>query len=157
MTQDIGRGELIDNLVQDLRLQNKQGAFNKVSAILVPTYPVNFRPIVRSVSVTNTNSALAIYTGTPTEDFYLQSVQLSIQSDVTADDTSAVINITQDGATLPVAVIAKLATSAQTREIAVSFPTPIKCDRNTNVRLTHTFTVGASATRAVVVGYVLLK
>jgi len=127
---------------------------------VVPVMEVNpkfFRRVniirTQSTAITGTN---AIYT-TPSgsQDFYIIGAQLSAQSDATADNTLISISTTVEGVSAVILRLAKLTTTAHTDDIAITFPNPIKIDRNTAINLVNTFTVGNSRSSGTIYGYLV--
>ena len=100
---------------------------------------------IRWNAATTTQTGMNIYVPQANETVYLDSVQISLQSDVICDDIVAACQVTQDGISgLSVAFVRKITLTACQRDVVVTFPKPIKCDQGTAVKLVHTFTAGTT-------------
>lgn len=93
-----------------------------------------------------------MYTTPSDRDFFLCNIQLSLQADVTADNTSAFIQFTTDG-TSRFFLLPKLTTTVFQDSVVMNLSTPLKIDRNTNIILTSTYTVGTATTHGFISGY----
>jgi len=123
---------------------------SEVNDVIQPTFDV--RPpatISRSAQASNTAAEQTIYT-TPTDvDFFLSSACLSLIKDVTATSTATNLFATIDGVQRQILVIVGITLTVQNQTVAISYDTPIKVDRGTNITLKHsaaTANVNAQAT-----------
>jgi len=117
-------------------------------------------PLTPTVNIVRHNSSsssgnISLYTTPTDKDFYLTGILLSIVKDATCDVATGTININTviNGATRRVADIAVLTTTAQSQSVVVSFPFPLKVDRNVAFTISGTFTVGNMSRTGVLQGY----
>lgn len=97
-----------------------------------------------------------LYTTPSDKDFYICSAALAVIKDATCDVSigSIAISITTGGLSQNILMIPVLTTTAQSGEINITFPFPIKCDRNSAVTLTGTYAAGLMSRSASIAGYV---
>ena len=127
----------------------------EVAPIIQPTIELRrYSNIVRSGSSTASSSTASIFTTPSDKDFYLTGATFSLQKDATSDNTSAFLRVTIDGSTTRnIIQMDTLTTTAVSKDMAVSFPFPIKLDRSTNVIIGATYTVGSLVRNATIFGY----
>jgi hypothetical protein len=114
-------------------------------------------PIVRQCNIikhaTGSATTTSIY-GTPVDkDFYITACVLSVCKDVTATSNSTWIQATLEGLPIKLALIAGIALTPQSEVISVSFPNPIKVDRNTGILLNNATNVANIRAEATIMGY----
>jgi hypothetical protein len=110
--------------------------------------------IVKGVTTTATGSIVA-YT-TPTDvDFYLTSANLSIQKDATCDVATATgyIEATINKANVFLGYIPQITLTASNSILVLTFPVPIKLDRNSTIFTNNTFTVGVCVRGLSIAGF----
>lgn len=96
-------------------------------------------------------TTVTLHTTPTTGDFYLTSLCLSMIKDNTSTSVSSSIEVTVGGVAINIVEIRGVTLTAQSDTIVMSFPIPIKCDRNTTIRMVHNAAVAASA--ACIQGY----
>lgn len=127
----------------------------EVADIIMPTVDLGagqFVDIVRHAQSAVTGGA-TIYTTPTDKDFYLTSIQLSSQSDATADNTSILVTANIEGVSRRLINVGKLTTTARVVDIFLDFAIPIKIDRGAIIAFANSFTVGASITNVSITGY----
>jgi len=158
---DIHNSDLKREIIDGAKINT---AFDKIPQQLaekvVPvmeTNPKFFRTInVVESGSRDTSGQIALYTTPTDKDFYITSVQINNQSDVTADNTDAYISTKlPDGNSATLAQLFKLSTTVFQGVINLSFPIPIKIKRGTAINFGSTFTAGASITGAGITGYIV--
>jgi hypothetical protein len=155
---EIHNSETISELAKGGGLQSAQGIPRQLNTQVIPVMECNPRllrisSIVRQAAQSATGD-VTVYTTPAKQDFYMTYAQLSIQKDVVSDNVVCHLTCTMGGATRRIISIPAISLTAGTRDIAVSFPFPIKIDRNTNVLLSGAFTVGVTTKSATIAGYV---
>jgi len=110
--------------------------------------------IVRSATRSATG-ATNLYTTPSDKDFYLQSVFLQWFKDVASDCTSAFLDISIEGIVTGRTLINFVAPTLTlyNDSAVITFPIPIKIDRNTNIRMSQTHTIGVSQISGSLTGY----
>ena len=114
-------------------------------------------PIVRVCNIVKHQSGSATTTsiyGTPADkDFYITACMLSVSKDVTATSNSTWIQATLDGVAIKLALIAGITLTPQSEVVSISFPNPIKVDRNTGILLNNATNVATLRAEATIMGY----
>jgi hypothetical protein len=132
-------------LLQDLQSIAKLRAGDigkfKLSKTIVPVLETNSilsKPcnIVRHASQDNGTSS-TIYTTPSDMDFYLVAASVSVAKDGTSPSTATKITIVTEGASRDLLVIRGLASTVEHESLSISFPNPIKIDRNTVINVTN--------------------
>jgi hypothetical protein len=129
----------------------------KVSDTIIPTIEVNPQ-IIKNVVIANvdtgTSGATTIIASDPNRDIYITSVSLSIIKDVTCDIATGSVNVNSTflGALKNIIGLPVISLTAQNQSISVSFPHPLKIDRNAGVSISGTHAAGVLR-RNVVVSY----
>jgi hypothetical protein len=131
---------------------------NQIADKVVPVMEVNPK-MLRTINkvVYNGNTATAgvtVYTTPATQDFYLVGFVLTLDKDAACDNTSCFGRLRAGGATINFAYMGNLTSTAEHKEIALTFPQPIKCDRNSAIDVNGSFTVGTLSKQLVIFGYV---
>ena len=126
---------------------------------IVPVMEVNPK-LLRHCDVVKRNQAVnatsaTIYTTPATQDFYLVSACVTLIKDATATSTFSRINAVVLGATASFCEIASLTLTAQSETVSMTFPRPIKIDRNTAITVTNTTNVGNVTAAACIVGFIV--
>lgn len=124
---------------------------------VVPVMEVNPKLLRRANIVrrsTASNATVAtIYTTPSDKDFYLTGVAIAIIKDATSTSASSYISITIDGASQIFVHIPELTLTAQTGQMALSLPTPIKVDRGTAITINNSTNVANISATGTIVGY----
>jgi hypothetical protein len=113
-----------------------------------------FSTINKTASATATGNA-TIYTTPADKDFYLTGLFLGTTKDVSCDLVNPRITITVGGAAIAIMNIPQQTLTAGSDQIYVTFPYPLKIDRNTAIVLVGAFTVGTCTKYGSVNGFIL--
>ena len=142
------------NEVRDVyKLQLGRDKFPKSVIPVVDVNPKHARIInLHRESIRTTTGTGTMYTTSAIEDTYLTGFTLTLQADVTCDNTSGAFFVTIDGASRPTR-ISKLTTTATSMTLSHTFAYPLKLDRNTTITLGSTFTVGACTMSCMINGF----
>ena len=136
---------------------------SKVGDTILPVIDVNPKKIKESIVLTSiitgaTASNVTQYTVPVGKRVYITGVQLSNQSDVTADNISIYYSLTTKNGTSYICGIKKLTLTASTQNIFNSFDAhPILLESGDIISFTNSFTVGASGTFGAVFGFIIEK
>jgi len=119
---------------------------------VVPVTPIS------ELAIHNSNTAsgnITLHTTSDKKDTYVTGVLLSIAKDATCDISTGTINVNSTilGKVRRLADLAVLTTTAQSSQIFVNFPFPVKLDRNVAVNISGTFTAGACSRTGILFGY----
>jgi len=153
----VTRGQVSKKLARVTGLQaGSDIAPTELGDRIIPTLNVDEDPekyIVANVGRATTGAS-TVFT-TPTDrDFYLSNLYVSYTCDVAADSTNYAITITpRDTAAVNIVEMRKQTLTVTTDVVNLSFTTPILLERGTAITLTQTFTLGASAMSASIVGF----
>lgn len=135
------------------RIPNSEAAPTRLAESTVPTLETNpkfFRQIniVDSNTSSATQTAAVIFTTDAESITYLYGISATYVSDVTADNTVALITAKIQGGPVAAAQeifrINKISLTATTIDKTVMFPYPIELIKGSTVLQTNTFSVGAS-------------
>jgi len=156
---NINRSAVIQRAVNELGLQTSKDiiptqTLDKVQVV----YDLSGKEanVVRQSSITASSAQATMYTTGIGTDFYLTGAYISIVKDATCDIATGniTINVTQGGQARTILAISVLTLTAQNSNISISFPTPIKVDRNTAIlRSAITFSAGAAASSIGINGF----
>lgn len=145
-------------------LQIQSGA-DPIHDQAIPTIecnPMLLRPqqIVKSTDATANSNSTLYTTPASGEDFYLCSASLDVSKDATCDMATGglgQISVIVDGATLNVAKLSGITTTAQNKTIVQTFSPPIKLDPGTAITGARggAFTVGVCARSYCITGFLL--
>jgi hypothetical protein len=125
-----------------------------VGNIIVPVMPIQrVCDIVKSVISSSVQAT--IYTTPTNADFYLSSCTCGVIKDVTSTSTSSSIIIQINGLAVRVIAIPGLSLTAQQNVTSVSFPIPIKCDRNSTITINSSTAVANILNSGQIIGYLV--
>jgi len=131
---------------------------SKFDEKIIPVCEVNPKLLRRIKVVKNTATSNAttstIYTTPVNQDFFISGLMLGVIKDGTSTSIVSTITTTIDGATTILAAIPSITLTAQSEMISISFPFPIKIDRNVTITCTNSTNVANVVSRAVIYGYV---
>lgn len=127
-----------------------------VSNQIVPVIEVNPK-IVKNAETISQNELANNLTATimasslyPTRDIYITGAQISAMCDVNATNTAIRLTCTINGSTKYLLTLSKLTTTAFNGAVSITFPHPIKIDRNSSVFLTSDTNVAAFRASAII-------
>jgi len=106
-------------------------------------------------TVKTTSGSQTVYTTPANKDFYLTTVSYALIKDVACDMATgfSTITCTVDGASSNLIVQPIITLTAQNQVITISFPNPIKVDRNTLISFGGTYAAGVCVRSASITGY----
>jgi len=148
----------IVNFTQDKLKMNPVTDFlpKQVVPSIQPTIEVNRQVcnIVRH-GVQTTTGSITVFTTPSGTDFYLNSVYASFNKDATCDSATGVytLSTTIEGTARRLLDFPIFTTTAQSNELTLSFPIPLKIDRNVAIAFSGTFTAGACVRCAGITGF----
>lgn len=126
---------------------------------VVPTCEVNPRFTSPSLFCKANTAANAtsqtIYTTPADADFYLVACQLSMIKDAGATSTHSSLNLYVDGVAQNILSIPGITLTAQNQSISLSFPRPLKIDRNTIIAVQNGTNNANVLARASVTGFIV--
>jgi hypothetical protein len=108
--------------------------------------------ICKSAVLTNATSA-TLYTTPTNQDLYITSCSIGFTKDATATTTELSIKCFIDGANPRILATGLITLTAQTGNLSIPFPHPIKVDRNTAVTIAASTNVGNFNCIALFSGY----
>lgn len=121
--------------------------------VLTPVIPITrYCDIVKSTAVTNATTG-TVYTTPSDKDFYLTAIHLAIYKDATATSTDTSIRAFIQGLNTGILRVPGLTLTAQSEAMTLSFPTPIKIDRNTAITIDNTTNVANIKAFGSIIGY----
>lgn len=119
--------------------------------------PKNLRRInlLSNTAVKTTTGTLNFLLTPADRDFYLTNINVSVIKDATCDTATGALNCNAffNGQAINIVPITIITLTAQTINFAINFPTPLKIDRNSQMALGGTFTVGAMVRQVTCQGY----
>jgi len=132
---------------------------NEIAEKVIPVMEVNPKllrtiNIIKNVYGTATGN-LTVYSVPSNKDFYLVGADISAQEDALSTNTATYIAATIDGAAVRILQLSKLTLTADSKNGSISFNTPIKIDRGTNITLSNSFGAGAAVKTCTIYGYVI--
>lgn len=151
---------ITENLQNDLILNPITDEIPKiVNPTIQPVYEVYRRWSNIVVSASSAVSGAGNILTVPNDrDTFLTALSFAIAKDATCDlassGTALSVTVTVNGTGRTLAAIPTITLTAQTAQIHLIFPTPVKVDRNTTIALaTATFTAGALFRTVTLYGY----
>ena len=148
--------EVVDKISRELKMQPALKIPRDFMEKMQFVYNVNPEILInQGDSNTKVVTGLSTLFTAPTDrDFFLTSIQLGNQSNVTADNTKATFQLTfASGVQVDIITLSKLTLTVFSESIVLTFPFPIKIAPGTNLVFGSAFTVGASTTSASFTGY----
>lgn len=102
----------------------------------IPVFEVNPK-LINKIKIIDTqvtsSSASTLLAANPDVDIYIHSIALTTAKDASATSTSYGVTVVIDGATKYLLRLPGVASTAAVTSNALSFPVPIKIDRNTPI------------------------
>jgi len=119
-------------------------------------YPINHKYSTLSrYNATTLTGSTTLYTTPANKDFYITSACLAYHKDAACDSSIIHLTYIQDGATIRLLMLPQVTGEILQGQIANSYPFPIKCDRNTVIQYTGSFTAGTIFRAASITGFIL--
>lgn len=157
----IQSSEIIQKAIKDLRLDaGRERIPSEASDKIVLTYLLNKeRADIAKRGVRNTTGTSTVYSTPANKDFYVTSAFLGLVKDATCDAATGRIELTAtiNGESTAILCIPTLTLTAQSENLSIAFPYPIKIDRGTNITHALTFAAGAASFVGGVSGFELEK
>jgi len=115
-----------------------------------------FSFIVKSLSKATTGAG-TIYTTPTDQDFYLTSATMVLTKNAACDSTYLYMGVKPDGevTSIPLLILAGQTTTAESMQIANTYPYPIKLNRGQTIAIVPTFTAGAQTCYGTITGFLL--
>jgi len=113
-----------------------------------------FSNIVKRSVNTNTGTS-TIYTTPADKDFYMTGFSHSVTKNATSDNTLCLLNVIIGGATLAISALQFQTLTAASDHIEMTFPYPLKIDRNSIIAHNGTFGAGAMSKICVIYGFLV--
>lgn len=156
----INNSETIKRILNDASIQTAvDDVPNELGKTVVPVLisnPAKEENLVWANNISSSSIAgMVIYTTPNNKDFYLTYLNLSNQSDATADNTEIIVRANMGGVLRDLINMSKLTTTAFTDNIISNFTIPIKIDRGSNIVLRNVFTAGTSTSAVCLAGYTM--
>lgn len=129
---------------------------NQLANIINPVLHLNpsVTTLVRHSGSTTTGN-VTVY-GTPLDkDFFLTFITLSITKDVLCDNNAVNVQSVIDGGARVLLTINTQTLTAGSQTATISFPYPIKLDRNAGITLVGAFAAGSMTKTVCIGGYIL--
>lgn len=124
-----------------------------ISDVIQPT--VEIRPI--SLICRNANSTVTgntvILTTQSDKDFYITSISLGYEKDVACDGVVASVTATIQGVIRTLLELRGITLTASRDSISISYPYPVKIDRNVSINVSNSFGAGNMVKFATLTGY----
>jgi hypothetical protein len=150
------RSEYVDTATKDLRLNP---AIDSIPAHLAPdiqlTYELKAPMSVISQTLTNATQSFFLVTGD--RDVYISSISLDCVKDVTATTTSISVRAFVDGVQRRLLTINTTTLTVERAGTSISYPIPIKIDRNTSITMDSLTNVANFQAAACMTFYVMSK
>ncbi len=130
-----------------------------IQKLIVPTIEINpkllrFCNIVKNATASNATAA-TIFTTPANQDFYLLAAQMSMIKDASATSLASSIDLTPEGAQLAsIMVIRGISLTAQNDSLTISFPVPLKLERNTTITINNTTATATVVSSGMIVGFI---
>lgn len=144
-----------DNLVNELGLQTTQIEIpDKLNSSVQPTFDLRerFTKSIFTATSTTTGTSTIVVANTQL-DFYLTFIHLNYTKDAACDNTSVILKVYINGNNINFITIRTTTLTAENGIINIPLPYPIKIDRNTNITLSNSFTVGTMTKAATIGGF----
>jgi len=149
------KSDALQRVVSELGTQELQ-ACDKVNDNIQPTLDINpHYSKIFMVGERTSSGPITAYTTPADKEFYLTFAKLTLITDANQDGVLATLSIFVDGVSKILLNIDKFTTTATIEHIEVSFPYPIKVDKNTAIIATATRTAGTHTLRAAVAGFLV--
>lgn len=151
---DIQSKEAVDRMSEELKIQPALVLPKKLADNIQPVFEISKKVanIVRSNSNAVTGS-LTVYTTPTDQDFFLTAATVGHFENNLSNNILTSLNVVINGATRQVLEIAKPGGFQVDQNIALTFDTPIKIDRGTNITVSNSFGAGAATKFATLIGY----
>lgn len=162
MGAKIYNSNLTKELIDVAKLQQSKGEIpSELAEKVIPVIDINPKHarvanVVKRTIATNA-TAQTIYTTPTDKDFYLTSASLAMIKDATATSLFSTIQLIPDGSTstIPILLIPGFTLTAQTGQISLSFPAPIKVAKGTNITINNSTNVGNVSADGCITGYLI--
>lgn len=152
----IHKSELTDNLKRLSGLQQSEAAPNQITNWVQPTLSVDpSHAHIAKFNGSNTTGVVVAYTTPTDKDFYITSLHASLSKDAACDLVTCHVQCVINGETISLLIGYNPSLTANNYNRDISFPFPIKVDRNSNIQITGAFTVGVCYRGIAVSGFLI--
>jgi len=129
----------------------------QLNNVVSPTLDLNprFSMLTKGDNAT-TSGARTLITAPTDKDLYLTYLWLSLSKNVTSDCTSIILTATIGGATSTLLRMDFQSLTAESDNISLCLPYPVKVDRGATISYTASFTAGAFS-KSAGIGYFILE
>lgn len=151
----ITRSSIIAGANNELQLI-PQPSGEQIAKDISLVYPVHIKySEISKRSVSGTSANATVYTTPSDKTFYLTYIMLSVVKDAANDNILVYVAIPQYGYAIPTMTMQFNTTTATSKDMFITFPHPIKCDRNSAITLVGTFTAGTMSKHVVIGGFLM--
>lgn len=157
----IYNSDITKELRDGAKISLREAIPTQLAEKVVPVMEVNPKLLRRSTLIgdidgrsATSNNLVAINNKT-NQDIFITDIEFTNYQDATSDNIKTIITAVLDGKSVNIFDRRKATTTAVNDFIFLSFHNPIKIDRATDVRYTHTFTAGASIFSIKIFGYIV--
>lgn len=152
---EIQNSKITDKLGEKIKESNLNALPRTLANSIQPVIDIgeNIDQYFADESQNSASGSVTVFATPSDKDFYLNSCTLQNIKDATSDNVSVDLRATINGGIVFLLRIAGITTTAQVRDLTVSFPTPIKIDRGTNISIQQAFTVGVSVSSSSISGF----
>jgi len=149
---ETSNSELLKEVQNATKIQTMQGLGRTISNQIVPVIEVNPKIVKTGLTavMTSLNTATTTLLTTPTnQDVYICSASLSVQKDAESTSTGVYLTCQTNGVNQQFLWIAGLASTAMSGQTNMTFPHPIKVDRNTSIHLKSSASAAVTAAASI--------
>ena len=150
--------EIIDGAKINVALESVPARLSDSVVAVMETNPKLLRRInlIRGSSSVATGS-ITLFTTPADTDFYISELNMSFIKDVVCDTATGAITITAtiDGVARNIAGISTIILTAQSGNLVIPFPLPLKVDRGVAITMNGTYTAGVMSRFCSIAGYVV--
>jgi len=152
----INNREVLKRIERDTFVKgtNDRQLSDNVIPVLVSNPDPKLSSIVLYKSLLSTGAG-AVYSVPAGKSLYITSAMLSMNDDAASDNTATSIVCVFNGTATSILSIMKPTLTAYYDSKTISYPVPIKIDEGTSITLQNTFTVGNSAKKCTITGFLV--
>lgn len=152
----IYNSDLSKEIQQGAKIQQNYDTIpNELAEKVLPVMEVNPKLLRRAnvVKYVSGASSGTIYTTPTDKDFFLCTAILSVNKDVASTAAGTYLSCVVEGVTTRLIHIAGITLTVQSECLSVSFPVPIKIDRNTPIAIASSASGAVIAVAGTITGY----
>jgi len=156
----INNSDLKKNLIEGAKINIVTEAVpSELGKTVVPVMETNPKLLricdIIKYGVCSDSTVSAIYTTPADRDFYLTACSLSLIKDATAVSNISNLQVYIGGIAINVLAIAGITLTAQNGSMSLSFPTPIKIDRDTAIAIRNSNATSTVNSVGTIIGYIV--